>query len=356
MQLTARSEAPRRAVGLWLLGMALAVLVQVSLGGITRLTDSGLSITEWKPLLGVIPPLDEAGWDDAFGKYQLLPQYVKLKSHLSKADFKFIYFWEWFHRLWGRLLGLFFLVPALVFWRQRRLDGLLPTLVLLFVLGGLQGALGWFMVKSGLSELVYVSHLRLAAHFLFALGLLAALVWIGLRLGRGAGVTLGAPLRRWTWVLLGGVVVQLAWGALTAGLKAALAAPTWPDVNGAWLPAAVLEGSPLNDPLTVQFIHRTLGLVLLALLSGWWWLAREAGSGLRHAVLALSWLQVSLGVLCLWNAPFAGRLLVYGALHQLVGTLLFSSLVAVLALDGAAAQPSVDEAATPAPAAPAPGL
>ncbi len=332
MQLSGDQRAPRRAVGLWLLGMALAVLVQVSLGGITRLTDSGLSITEWKPLLGVIPPLDEAGWDDAFRKYQLLPQYVKLKSHLSKDDFKFIYFWEWFHRVWGRLLGVFFLVPLLVFWRRRQLEGLLPTLASLFVLGGLQGALGWFMVMSGLSELVYVSHLRLAAHFLFAMGLLAALVWIGLTLASPRwGTPLEARHRRWTWGLLGLVVVQLAWGAFTAGLKAALAAPTWPDVNGAWLPQAVLEGSVFNDALTVQFVHRTLGLLLLLALTGWWARAKGVGAALRHSVLGLSWLQVTLGVLTLLHAPYAGRLLVLGALHQLVGTLLFAALVAALA-------------------------
>lgn len=349
MQLTDAAHAPRKGVGAWLLWMALAVLVQVSLGGITRLTDSGLSITEWKPLLGVVPPLDEAGWDDAFAKYQALPQYVKLKSHLSKADFKFIYFWEWFHRLWGRLLGVFFLVPLLVFWRRGQLGGLLPTLSALFVLGGLQGALGWFMVMSGLSELVYVSHLRLAAHFLFAMALLAALVWIGLGLRAPRWSTpLEPKSRAWTWGLLALVVLQLAWGAFTAGLKAALVAPTWPDVNGAWLPAVVFEGSPFNDPLTVQFIHRTLGLVLLAALTTWWARAQGASAPVRHAVLGLAWLQVALGVATLLNAPYAGRLLVFGALHQLVGTLLFAAVVAALA-PAPSAQPAARPAPEPAP-------
>lgn len=289
----------------WLLLLAAAVVVQIGLGGITRLTDSGLSITEWKPLLGVIPPLNDQEWDEAFAKYQQLPQYKQLKSHLTAREFRSIYFWEWLHRLWGRVLGLAFVVPALIFWRRKQLSG--RVLLGLLALGLAQGALGWFMVMSGLQDLVYVSHWRLAAHFLLALGLLAALLAL-------ARAPLPARAPRW---LLALVVAQLGLGALTAGLKAALYAPTWPTLNGAWLPP---EWS-LDAPLPVQFFHRTLGLVVLAAITAWWWRSRA------HEVLALAWAQVALGIAVLLNAPHAGRLLALGVAHQLLGTLLFAALL-----------------------------
>lgn len=320
----------QRAIGMWLLFMAAAVLVQVGIGGITRLTDSGLSITEWKPLLGVVPPLDEASWAESFDKYKQLPQYVQLKSHLTLEEFKGIYFWEWFHRLWGRMLGVFFALPFLYFWRTRALTGLGPRLVLLFVLGGLQGVLGWFMVMSGLAQLVYVSHLRLAAHYLLALLLLSALLWIAAPLVWPTRQVQAPALRRATWVLLGGLVVQLAWGAFMAGLKAALMAPTWPTINGAWVPAALWSESPWNHPLSVHFIHRTLALVLLGAVCAWWWATRARLGLERHLVLGLSWAQVLLGIFTLLNAPYTGRLLWFGLSHQLVGSMLVGAVVVAL--------------------------
>lgn len=316
----------RKPVGTWLLLVAAAVLVQVTLGGITRLTDSGLSITEWKPLLGVVPPTDEAGWQEAFGKYRQLPQYVQLKSHLSLSEFKFIYFWEWFHRLWGRMLGLFFAVPLAVFWRRGRLAGLRGRLLLLFALGGAQGALGWFMVSSGLSTRVYVSHLRLAAHYLAAVGLFGALLWQGVAL-RWPSRTAEAPgLRRLTWMLVGVAVVQLAFGAFMAGLKAALVAPSWPTINGQWIPSTLGTEAPWNEPLSVHFVHRTLAYALLLALGAWWWKARGVLGVERHAVAGLAAVQVLLGVLVLLYAP-EGWLLSLGLLHQMVGTALFGALV-----------------------------
>lgn len=321
----------RRAVGLWLLLLAAAVVVQTALGGVTRLTDSGLSITEWKPLLGVIPPLDEAGWREAFAKYQRLPQYVQLKSHMTLEEFKVIYFWEWFHRLWGRLLGVFFLVPFVVFYRRGAVSGLGGPLLALFVLGGLQGALGWFMVQSGLQDLVYVSHLRLAAHFLLAMVLLGALLWLGLELAYPRPTAAGAAgLRAATLVLFGLVVVQLAWGALTAGLKAGAFAPTWPTMNGLWVPPAVFEESWVNHPVAVQFVHRTLGLVVLAACGAWWWASRHVLGLERHLVLALAVAQVALGIATVLNATDRDALLVLGVAHQVGGTLLFGAVVAAL--------------------------
>jgi cytochrome c oxidase assembly protein subunit 15 len=323
------SSSTPRAVGWWLLFVAGAVLVQVGLGGITRLTDSGLSITEWKPLLGVIPPHDDAGWAEAFAGYQQIPQYVQLKSHLTLDEFRFIYFWEWFHRLWGRMLGVIFAVPFFVFWRRGAVKGLGRQLLALFVIGGLQGALGWFMVASGLQELVYVSHLRLAAHLMLALFLLCALVWTGLGVLRPTPSAVATPgLRKATTVLLGVLAVQLTWGAFMAGLKAALMAPTWPTINGLWVPAAVWSELPWQHPLAVHFIHRSLGYGLLLALGAWWWAGRKVLRGERHLVLGLVVLQVSLGVIILLYGTLPGALLWLGLIHQLVGASLLVALVA----------------------------
>lgn len=317
-----------RAVGWWLLLVAAAVLVQVGLGGITRLTDSGLSITEWKPLLGVVPPLDEAGWAEAFARYQQIPQYVQLKSHLTAAEFKFIYFWEWFHRLWGRLLGLFFAVPLAVFWRRGWTRGLERRLLALLALGGAQGALGWFMVASGLQDLVYVSHLRLAAHLMLALFLLSALVWTGLGVLRPAPLEAVPPgLRAATHALLAALAVQLTWGAFMAGLKAVLAAPTWPTINGLWVPRTLWSELPWQDPLSVHFVHRTLGAALVVGLGAWWWRAKALGA-LRHAVLGLVAVQFVLGVCTVLYGMEPGALLWLGFTHQLVGASLLVALVA----------------------------
>lgn len=323
------SPSPPRAVGWWLLLVALAVLVQVGLGGITRLTDSGLSITEWKPLLGVIPPLDDAGWAEAFAKYQQIPQYVQLKSHLTPSEFRFIYFWEWFHRLWGRLLGVLFGVPFLIFWTRGQVKGLGRSLLVLFALGGLQGALGWFMVASGLQDLVYVSHLRLAAHLMMALFLLCALVWTGLGVLRPEPSAQATPaLRKATWTLVGLLALQLTWGAFLAGLKAVLMAPSWPTINGMWLPDAVWSELPWQHPLSVHFIHRTLGYLLLVGFGAWWWATRKTLGLERHLVLGLGLAQVLLGISTVVFSVHQGALLWFGLAHQLVGSALVASLVA----------------------------
>ncbi len=321
-----------RPVGWWLLLVAAAVLLQVVLGGITRLTDSGLSITEWQPLLGVIPPTTDAGWSEAFGKYQQIPQYQLLKSHLTLEQFKFIYFWEWFHRLWGRLLGVFFVLPLAVFWRQRRLEGMKARLLGLLALGGAQGVMGWFMVASGLQDLVYVSHLRLAAHFMLAVVLLAALVWEGLALLRPTPPRVPPQsLTRATGALLALLAVQLTWGAFMAGLRAAHAAPTWPTINGRWLPPQLFEGGWWwNVPLSVQFVHRTLAYLLALALLGWWWGARRTLGLERHLVLVAVLAQVTLGVVTTLQAGISGRLLWFGVAHQLLGLLLTVALLAAL--------------------------
>ncbi|HET7539921.1 MAG TPA: COX15/CtaA family protein [Polyangiaceae bacterium] len=343
-----RAARSRHAVGVWLLLVALAVLVQVVLGGVTRLTDSGLSITEWKLLLGVLPPLSHEAWLDAFHKYQQIPQFQKLRPTMTLDEFQFIYFWEWLHRLWGRLVGFFFLVPLVVFWQKGRLGGLARPLTFLFVLGGAQGLLGWIMVKSGLTELVYVSHLRLAAHFVLAVSLLAALVWYALplvdwahdeRTPRGAPSAHSAStqLITATKLLVALTFVQLVYGGFMAGLKAAMYAPTWPTINGSWFPSNVTSLLDLvSSPLGVHFVHRTLAYLLTVAVLVWFWQARSALPRLRHALLGLVLLQVLLGITATVGSYLPGHLLLYGALHQLVGTVFAVVLVGALRLLGAA--------------------
>ena len=202
-----------RPVAIWLMTGVLMIMIQVLLGGITRLTGSGLSITEWAPIMGTLPPMNESDWNHAFEQYQQIAQYKYLNSHFSLSDFKFIYFWEWFHRLWARLIGVVFLIPFLIFWKQGRFRrDMVQPLIILFLLGGLQGLVGWIMVQSGLedSELLYVSHYKLAIHFILALGLLVYTLWFALQLLVPAAQRVSAPSlnRRLNWII-GLLVLQL---------------------------------------------------------------------------------------------------------------------------------------------------
>lgn len=340
----------QRGVGLWLLALAALVVVQVGLGGVTRLTDSGLSITEWRPILGVIPPLDDGGWQEAFAKYRELPQFRVLRPRMSLEEFKVIYFWEWLHRLFGRLLGLAFVAPLVVFHLKRRLAGLYPRLGALLLLGGAQGVMGWIMVASGLSERVYVSHLRLAAHLLLAALLFALLVQWGLELTRWprAGAAPSAPSgRRALDALLALLFVQLGYGALMAGLKAAVFAPTWPTINGLWVPPSFggLEGL-IDHPISVHFVHRSLAYTLVVGVLALVVVARRAlgAAGVVAGSLVLA--QAALGALTALFAFRPGWLLPLGVTHQLVAFLLLASL---LVARRRLAQPE------PAPAAPSEG-
>ncbi len=316
----------RRIIGLWLLAVAAMVAFQVTLGGITRLTDSGLSITEWQPLLGVIPPTNEAAWLDAFGKYKQIPQFEAVHAQMQLGAFKFIYFWEWMHRLWGRLLGFAFAIPLGVFLARGWLRGLWPRFVILLLVGGLQGALGWYMVTSGLSTLIYVSHIRLALHFIVAIALFAALVWNGLDLRSAGRSNSDAGAFRCTVALSGLLAVQLVLGALTAGLKAALAAVTWPTVNGFWwIP---VSGDWWNQALSVQFLHRCVAYTLAVASVFWWLRCRRLLRWEATAVLAIVGFQVVLGIATVLRAPFAGALLLYGTLHQATAVALVALLTA----------------------------
>lgn len=321
------------------------LMIQVLLGGITRLTGSGLSITEWKPIMGALPPMSETAWQDAFHKYQQIAQYKFINSHFTLSDFKFIFFWEWFHRLWARLIGVVFLIPFIVFIIQRRFKKeMINPMIILFLLGGLQGLVGWIMVKSGLedSDLVYVSHYKLAIHFVFALGLLCYTLWFALKLlVPKEQIVVNKPLNRFTVGLIILVVIQLIYGAFMAGLKAAPAAPTWPDINGGFLPKPIhaIGNHAFNgisylwdNPLMVQFIHRSLAYILTILVLVWWLRSRKIkGSELfrktRSIPLWIILLQGTLGVLTVLNVSSHKTFLWLAVSHQFVAMLFLLFLV-----------------------------
>ena len=324
-------------VASWLMIGVIMIMIQVLLGGITRLTGSGLSITEWKPLLGGVPPLNEKEWISAFEQYKQIGQYKHINFDFTLADFKFIYFWEWFHRVWARLMGVVFAIGFMYFLVKRKFkkEMVLP-MVLLFLLGALQGAIGWIMVKSGLNEEnLYVDHIRLAIHFIAALMLLCYAFWFALQLLVADEQKVSLPrLKNFTLILLGLLLVQLIYGALMAGLKAATAAPTWPDMNGMWVPAGMgtRPGDMTNNPITVQFIHRLLAYTLTILVLIWWSGALKLPSTAlfrktRPIPVILVLVQVTLGILTVVYSPDQAKLLWLGVAHQYVAMLLLLSLV-----------------------------
>jgi cytochrome c oxidase assembly protein subunit 15 len=339
-----------RPVAIWLMAGAAMIVVQVLLGGITRLTGSGLSITEWKPLLGAIPPLDEPSWQQAFHQYKQIGQFKQLNFDFTLSDFKFIYFWEWFHRLWARLMALAFAVPFVIFLVQKRFNRkMVMPMLILFLLGGLQGAIGWLMVKSGLNEEnLYVNHIRLAIHFIAAMVLLCYAWWFALRLLVPGKEYVSHPrFRQYTVVVIGILVLQLIYGAFMAGLKAGVFAPTWPLINGSLWPAGMGSGRGLsnlvNNPITVQFIHRNLAYALALLVFVWDQQARGLRVGgnwfraSRFIPLLLVLLQVVLGVLTVLYAPDKHLLLALGVAHQFTGMLLLLAMVWMLLLQTAPA-------------------
>ena len=339
-----------KAVAIWLLVGVLMIIVQIILGGITRLTDSGLSITEWQPLLGAIPPTSETEWNKAFEGYKQIAQYKYLNPDFTLSDFKSIYFWEWLHRNWGRLIGVVFAVPFIIFLLQKRFskDMIIPMIVL-FLLGGLQGAIGWIMVQSGLNdEDLYVSHIRLMIHFMSALGLLIYTLWFAFRLLiRKEQLTIQPTSKKWLTWIIGLLLVQLVYGAFMAGLKAATFAPTWPDINGSYLPPTKPSdrgffSAVVNDPITVHFIHRNLAYLLAILIVIWTIkVAREKAPPLfqrwKWMPLLLVVIQVILGIAAVLNSVKKvpqrwGEFEWSAQLHQFVAMLLLLSLFSILFL------------------------
>jgi cytochrome c oxidase assembly protein subunit 15 len=337
-----------KAVGTWLfIGVAM-ILIQVILGGVTRLTGSGLSITEWQPILGALPPLNNQEWLLAFEKYQThTSQYQFVNSHFTLADFKQIYFWEWMHREWARLLGIVFIVGFCYFLFKKKFtkDQLFPFMIL-FLLGFLQGAIGWIMVKSGIdADNLYVSHIRLAIHFVMATILGLYTLWFAVTTYfKDAYITSGQTLIRATIVLILLVLIQLVFGAFIAGLKCANVAATWPSINGAYLPKSIFNFDLVYDKINIQFVHRTLAYLIFLLTIRWFLKARKLLSIQKNAILKNIYylplvfvcIQVALGITTLLSATTikAGVFGLYEYLataHQTVALLFISSLVMLLA-------------------------
>jgi heme a synthase len=249
--------------------IALMIVAMVVVGGATRLTESGLSITEWQPIHGVVPPLNAAAWEEEFAKYQLIPQYEQLNKGMTLDEFKTIFWWEWAHRLLGRLIGVFFFVPLIFFWVSGRIDRTLRgPLVAIFVLGGLQGAVGWWMVTSGLSERTDVSQYRLAIHLTFACVILAYVVWVARGLAPLPVARAANGVRVVAGVIVALVFLQIFLGGLVAGLNAGLTYNTWPLMDGTIAPSGLLVLEPLwrnffENVATVQFDHRMVAYLLL---------------------------------------------------------------------------------------------
>jgi cytochrome c oxidase assembly protein subunit 15 len=263
------------AIRNWLFVVAGLVFLMVVVGGATRLTESGLSITEWKPVTGAIPPISEKEWQGAFDEYKKIPQYKELFPDMDLAGFKYIYAWEWAHRLLGRLIGAVYFLPLVWFWAKGRIPpGLKPKLIVILGLGALQGFVGWWMVSSGLVHRVEVAQDRLAIHLLLAALIFSACLWVGAGLGPGAPAFVEhgrGRLRFFAYALLGLVFVQLGAGALVAGLRAGLIDNTWPLMEGVFVPPPdeLWKLTPwwanlLDNPVTAQFMHRMIAYVLLA--------------------------------------------------------------------------------------------
>lgn len=320
------SPARLRAVAYWLFLVAALIVLMVVIGGITRLTESGLSITQWKPISGIVPPLNDAEWQAEFANYKRIPEYQQLNQGMTLAGFKAIFFWEYFHRLLGRLIGIAFAVPLVWFAIRRQIPrGYGWRLVALLALGGLQGAIGWWMVKSGLSVRTDVSHVRLAVHLLVALFTLAGIVWTALDLRTLARNPQARPARLTGLGALTGAIlfVQLLFGALVAGLNAGLVTDQWPLMNGRFFPGATIAGRPFldalfNDPAIVHFVHRWWAWVTVAALIV---LARATRAMDRRASIAIHsafGLQILLGI----ATVMSGMNITLAALHQLTGALL----------------------------------
>ena len=332
-------ESSPRPVAIWLLIGIGMLMIQVLLGGITRLTGSGLSITEWKPIMGALPPINDQQWNEAFNKYKQIAQYKYINSSFTLHDFKFIFFWEWFHRLWARLMGIVFIIPFTIFLIQRSIKKeMVRPLLILFLLGGLLGLIGWLMVATGLDdEHLYVSHYMLALHFNLGLVTICYAFWLALDvLFSGKEIIGNDGMKNFTGWLIAILVLQLVYGAFMAGLKAAPYAPTWPGINGSFLPHGGSPSSGLlqffDNPIMVHFIHRTLGYLIFLLTILWYFRSKKFEINWLFArtnwiPLAMVTLQLVLGIFTVLYSPYRNALIWLGVTHQFVAMTLLLSLV-----------------------------
>jgi cytochrome c oxidase assembly protein subunit 15 len=335
-----------RAVAIWLFIGVGMLIFQVLLGGITRLTGSGLSITEWNIITRNIPPLNEHQWLLEFEKYKQTDQFRYVNFDFTLPDFKFIFFWEWLHRLWAQLIGIAFIIPFIIFLVQRRIKReMIKPFIILFLLGGLQGLVGWIMVLSGLEgNAIYVAPTRLALHFIFAIGLICYTFWFALQVSIPDQKKINnSSLNRLTWVILLFTTIQLIFGSLMAGHKAATYAYTWPDINGSFFPPDMFNRgmiSIIENKITIHFIHRNIGYIILVLVLGWTFAARRINvssffNKIKFWPLVLILLQVVLGILAVVSSVKImpnrwGGFEWTAQLHQLNAIFFLLSLVLIL--------------------------
>ena len=330
-------ESGAGPVAAWLFACCALVFAMVVVGGVTRLTHSGLSITEWQPIVGTLPPLDDARWQEAFAKYRATPEYLQINRGMTLAEFKGIFWWEYFHRLLGRAIGVAFLVPYLWFLVRRRIPaGYALPLASIFVLGGLQGAMGWYMVQSGLVDDPRVSHVRLTAHLGLAFLIFGAMQWVAMSLVARApplrSTSTARGVRRLAFIVAAVVFAQVLTGGLVAGLRAGFAYNTFPLMNGSVVPPEILMLEPawknfIWNMATVQFDHRAIAWVLAFIVP---WLCRRVhvtpdmpprAAVAANLFLALLVVQIALGIATLVLAvPLA-----LAALHQAGAVLLFAA-------------------------------
>lgn len=323
-----------RLIVTWLVTGCILIAAMVVIGGITRLTQSGLSIVEWDLIKGTVAPTSEAGWQEMFEKYKESPQFKLINHDFTLEDFKSIFWWEYIHRLLGRIIGVIFIIPFIIFLFRRSIpNDLLPKLIIIFLLGALQGALGWFMVKSGLVNEPRVSHYRLAAHLLTAFITFGYTMHVALSLTRLERFSVRSPIKNWftfTFVLL---CLQIIYGAFVAGTRAGYLFNSWPKMNGSWIHEAVpyafsnLGLAALTEsPAAIQFIHRTLAIIVFLLFI---WLVILAYKKAKSLV-RLSWTILGLGILQLLLGIYTLVLAVpvsLGVFHQLGAFLLFATFV-----------------------------
>jgi cytochrome c oxidase assembly protein subunit 15 len=331
-----------RPVAIWLFSGCLLIALMVVVGGITRLTQSGLSIVDWRPVTGILPPLGEAQWETEFSKYKTSPEFQYLNSEFSLSDFKSIFWWEYIHRLIGRLIGVVFLIPFILFLVQKKLRGtLLRNSLILFLLGGLQGFIGWIMVKSGLQDNPHVSHYRLALHLMTALILFGITLWFGLNITRPLlheETPQKSGLRRSLKILFVLVFIQIVYGAFVAGLKAGTAYPTFPLMGESLIPPGFAEGFETHGmlnlaelPIAVQFIHRTIAWVIFFFSMYLFIKVRRKDelSGFQSPttwIFIITVLQFTLGVVTI----LSGVPVIMGVLHQSGALLLWTAVWAGL--------------------------
>ena len=310
---------PHKSLINWLYLSAFMVFAMAVIGAITRLTESGLSMVEWRPLIGTLPPLSEAEWTRVFTLYQESPEYQKINIGMSLNEFKTIFFWEWFHRVWGRLIGVVYALPLIYFWVKNKIPkGYKPKLLIGLLLGGSQGLMGWYMVQSGLIDRPSVSHFRLAAHLSLAAIIFCYLLWLAFSLKNNPAEKTSFCLKRHGWIAFSLTFITLIWGAYVAGLNAGLLYNTWPMMGGHWIPTELTSiSSILFDPAAVQFFHRWIAIVTgLAVLT---FAIRIQSISLAGMVL----LQIGLGISTLISQVWTPL----AALHQAGAFILLALLI-----------------------------